>query len=144
MTHRHRSMMAYGIANLWEISISVAFTISALGNLATRNNKTTITAIWGDPWDTLIVIFSGLAGAGVLASLIFWLPRTRAASLMILASLLIVLAVSAIHVRGLATASYGAAAYFALAAAAIGRSVGIALQGDYPPLRRRGDHPRRA
>jgi hypothetical protein len=137
-----RTITAYIVANLWEIAISLAFAISAIGNLLTHNNRTTITAVWGYPWDTLIVAFSGIAGASVFLGLVFWLPRVRAAGLMLLASMLIVLTISAIHVRGLPAASYGAAAYIALASAAIGRAASIAAQGDFPPGRRVGDYPR--
>lgn len=142
MTRHQRATCAYIVSNLWEVALSAAFCISTIGNLATRNNQTSISAIWGDPWDTAIIILLGIASLSVFAGLIVWLPRIRAAGLVLLAGMLVVLAVSAVHKAGLAAASYGLGAYAALAAAAVGRALGIIWQGDYPPLRRRGDFPR--
>jgi hypothetical protein len=144
VTRPQRALLAYTVSNLWEIAISIVFVISAIGNIVTKNNRTSVSNVWGEPWDTIIIGITGVSGLGVLLGVVLWLPRVRAAGLAVMASMLLMLAASAVHARGLAIASYGVGAYTALAVAAIGRAAGIALQGDYPPLgRRQGDCPRR-
>lgn len=130
-------------SNTWEFGVAIAFSISSVGSIITRNNETNLSKIWGEPWDTLLLFVSAIAGLSVLIGLLAWIPKVRAAGLVMLATVLIILAVSAVHISGIHRASFGATAYLGLAAAAITRAIGVVVQGDYPPRRRNNDYPRR-